>query len=52
MLEALPTSMKGQNTVITLTLGLTGVADVSGNYTTQVGGTFHGKPAPRCRSTA
>ena len=43
MLEALPTSMKGQNTVITLTLGLTGVADVSGNYTTQVGGTFHGK---------
>jgi hypothetical protein len=47
MLEALPTSMKGQNTVITLTLGLTGVADVSGNYTTQVGGTFHGKPGTK-----
>ncbi|MSO29784.1 MAG: TonB-dependent receptor [Acidobacteria bacterium] len=43
LLDALPTSMKGQNTVITLTPGLTGMADPSGNYTTQVGGTFHGK---------
>ena len=43
LLDALPSGMKGQNTVITLTPGLTGMADPSGNYTTQVGGTFHGK---------
>ncbi len=43
LLEALPTSSKGQNTIITLTLGLNGVADTAGSYTPALGGAFHGK---------
>jgi hypothetical protein len=43
LLDALPTSTKSQNLVITLTPGLTGMADVSGSYSVQLGGTFHGK---------
>ena len=39
----LPTSTKSQNLVITLTPGLTGMSDVSGSYSVQLGGTFHGK---------
>ena len=43
LLDALPISTKSQNAVITLTPGLTGVSDVSGSYSVQLGGTFHGK---------
>lgn len=43
LLDALPMSTKSQNAVITLTPGLTGVSDVSGSYSVQLGGTFHGK---------
>ena len=43
LLDILPTSNKGQNTLVTLTPGLTGIAEVGGQYTTQVGNTFHGK---------
>ena len=46
LLEVLPTSTKNQNTLVALTPGLTGVSDVAGVYSTQVGGTgatFHGK---------
>jgi hypothetical protein len=43
LLNALPMSTKSQNAVITLTPGLTGVSDVSGSYSVQLGGTFHGK---------
>jgi hypothetical protein len=43
LLDVLPTSTKSQNLVITLTPGLTGMSDVSGSYSVQLGGTFHGK---------
>ena len=43
LLDVLPTSTKSQNVVITLTPGLTGMSDVSGSYSVQLGGTFHGK---------
>jgi hypothetical protein len=43
MLETLPTSTKNANTLVALTLGLSGIADVAGIYSTQVGsGTYHG----------
>jgi hypothetical protein len=43
LLDVLPTSTKSQNLVITLTPGLTGMSDVSGSYSVQLGGSFHGK---------
>lgn len=43
LLDALPTSTKHVNTLVTLTAGFTGLADVGGQYTSQVGGTYHGK---------
>src|SRR5688572_8893182 len=43
LLETLPTSTKHFNTVVTLTPGFTGIASVGGQYTSQVGGTYHGK---------
>ena len=48
-LELLPTSNKHINTVVTFTAGFTGLADVGGQYTCQLGGGcgtsegFHGK---------
>ncbi len=48
MLDTLPTSTKNANTVVALTLGLSGIADVAGIYATQVGtGTYHGKGGAR-----
>jgi len=51
LLEMLPTSLKHVNTLVTLTPGFTGIAEVNGRYTSQVGGggagqvsgTYHGK---------
>lgn len=49
VLELLPTSNKHINTVVTFTAGFTGLADVGGQYTCQLGGGcgtsegFHGK---------
>src|SRR5687768_13079651 len=43
LLNVLPTSMKSQQTVISFTPGLTGIADVAGSYSVQLGGAFHGK---------
>ncbi|MBI2189472.1 MAG: TonB-dependent receptor, partial [Acidobacteria bacterium] len=49
LLDTLPTSNKTINTVVTLTAGFTGLADVGGQYTCQLGGGcstsegFHGK---------
>jgi Carboxypeptidase regulatory-like domain len=43
LLETLPTSTKHVQTVVTLTPGFTGIADVSGTYSQQIGSTFHGK---------
>ena len=43
LLEALPTSTKNLTNLVTLTAGFTGLSDVGGRYTTQVGGNFHGK---------
>ena len=49
LLEMLPTSNKTINTVVTFTPGFTGLADVGGQYTCQLGGGcstsegFHGK---------
>ena len=49
ILETLPTSNKHINTVVTFTAGFTGLADVGGQYTCQLGGGcgtsegFHGK---------
>lgn len=43
LLATLPMSNKHLNNLVTLTPGFTGLADVGGRYTTQVGGTFHGK---------
>ncbi|NOT26134.1 MAG: TonB-dependent receptor [Acidobacteria bacterium] len=48
MLDTLPTSTKQANSLVALTLGLQGIADVAGIYATQVGtGTFHGKGGAR-----
>ena len=48
MLDTLPTSTKNANSVVALTLGLNGIADVSGIYATQLGtGTYHGKGGAR-----
>lgn len=48
MLDTLPTSTKNANSVVALTLGLSGIADVSGIYATQLGtGTYHGKGGAR-----
>ena len=47
MLDTLPTSTKQANSLIALTLGLSGMADVAGIYATQVGGTYHGKGGTR-----
>ena len=43
LLEALPISTKHVNNLVTLTPGFTGLADVGGRYSSQVGGTYHGK---------
>jgi hypothetical protein len=43
MLTTLPTSTRGLTTLVALTPGFSGNADVSGQYSTQIGGTFHGK---------
>ena len=43
LLDTLPVSTKSQNAVITLTPGLTGMSDVAGSYSVQLGGSFHGK---------
>ncbi len=48
MLDTLPTSTKNANTLVSLTLGVTGIADVAGIYSTQIGGgTYHGKGGAR-----
>jgi len=47
VLEALPTSTKHVNNVVTLTAGFTGLAEVGGQYSAQVGGTYHGKSGTR-----
>jgi len=47
VLDALPTSTKHVNNVVTLTAGFTGLAEVGGQYTSQVGGTYHGKSGTR-----
>lgn len=48
MLDTLPTSTKQANSLVALTLGMAGIADVAGIYATQVGtGTFHGKGGAR-----
>ena len=43
LLEVLPTSTKHISTLVTLTPGYTGLADVGGNYSVEPGGAFHGK---------
>jgi hypothetical protein len=43
VLSTLPMSTKHVNNLVTLTPGFTGLADVGGRYTSQVGGTYHGK---------
>ena len=43
MLDALPMSVKHITNLVTLTPGFTGLADVGGRYTTELGGRFHGK---------
>lgn len=47
VLDALPVSTKHVNNVVTLTAGFTGLADVGGQYSAQVGGTYHGKSGTR-----
>ena len=47
MLDMLPTSTKQANSLLALTLGMSGMADVAGIYATQVGGTYHGKGGTR-----
>jgi len=50
LLDTLPTSTKHVNTVVTFTPGFTGLAEVTGQYSTQLGGataTFHGKSGSR-----
>ena len=43
VLSTLPMSTKHVNNLVTLTPGFTGLADVGGRYSSQVGGSFHGK---------
>ena len=43
VLSMLPLSTKHVNNLVTLTPGFTGLADVGGRYTSQVGGEYHGK---------
>jgi len=43
VLSTLPMSTKHVNNLVTLTPGFTGLADVGGKYTSQVGGSYHGK---------
>jgi hypothetical protein len=43
ILSTLPMSTKHVNNLVTLTPGFTGLADVGGRYTSQVGGEYHGK---------
>ena len=43
LLDALPISTKHVNNLVTLTPGFTGLADVGGRYSSQVGGSYHGK---------
>ena len=43
VLSTLPMSTKHVNNLVTLTPGFTGLADVGGRYTSQVGGSYHGK---------
>ncbi len=43
VLSTLPMSTKHVNNLVTLTPGFTGLADVGGNYSSQVGGSYHGK---------
>ena len=48
MLDTLPTSTKNANSLVALTLGVSGIADVAGIYSTQIGsGTYHGKGGAR-----
>jgi hypothetical protein len=48
MLNQLPTSTKNANSIVALTLGVAGIADVAGIYSTQIGtGTYHGKGGAR-----
>jgi hypothetical protein len=47
MLDMLPTSTQHVNSLLSLTLGLSGVADVAGIYSTSVGGNYHGKSGTR-----
>ena len=48
MLDTLPTSTKNANSLVALTLGVSGIADVAGIYATQIGGgTYHGKGGAR-----
>jgi hypothetical protein len=47
MLDTLPTSTQHVNSLLSLTLGLSGVADVAGIYSTSVGGNYHGKTGTR-----
>ena len=43
LLDTLPISTKHINNLVTLTAGFTGLADVGGQYNSQVGGSYHGK---------
>ena len=43
VLSTLPMSTKHVNNLVTLTPGFTGLADVGGRYSSQVGGSYHGK---------
>jgi hypothetical protein len=43
LLSTLPMSTKHVNNLVTLTPGFTGLADVGGKYSSQVGGAYHGK---------
>ena len=43
VLSTLPMSTKHVNNLVTLTPGFTGLADVGGRYSSQVGGEYHGK---------
>ena len=43
VLSTLPMSTKHVNNLVTLTPGFTGLADIGGRYSSQVGGSYHGK---------
>ncbi len=43
VMSTLPMSTKHVNNLVTLTPGFTGLADVGGRYSSQVGGEYHGK---------